>query len=69
MASNQFSLFGIWATKKTPPTPVNPDVSITMPNAGLVLEDHNLGPDHAVNRYRVLSAEKVSATNLAVSVL
>src|SRR5262249_12715671 len=55
--------------KKTPPTPVNPDVSITMPNAGLVLEDHNLGPDYAVNRYRVLSPEKVSATNLAISVL
>jgi hypothetical protein len=67
---HQFSLFGIWATDcRTPPTPVNPHVSITMPSAGLVLEDHNLGPSYVVNRYSVLSAERVSATNLSVSVI
>ena len=67
---NQFNLFGNWATNcNTPPTPVNPHVSITMPSAGLVLEDHNLGPNYTVNRYSVLSAEKVSPTNLSVSVI
>ena len=67
---NQFSLFGNWATDcNTPATPVNPHVSITMPSAGLVLEDHNLGSNYAVNRYSVLSAEKVSPTNLSVSVI
>jgi hypothetical protein len=67
---NQFSLFGNWATNcNSPPTPVNPHVSITMPSAGLVLEDHDLGPNYTVNRYSVLSAEKVSPTNLSVSVI
>jgi hypothetical protein len=66
----QFGLFGTWAPDcKTPATPRNPHVSITMPSAGLVLEDHNLGPDFAVNRYSVLSAEQVSATSLAVEVI
>src|SRR5262249_4946794 len=52
-----FNLFGTWATDcKNPPTPSNPFVSITTPSAGLILEDHNLGPDYAVNRYSVLSA-------------
>jgi hypothetical protein len=36
---------------------------------GLVLEDHDLGPEFAVNRYSVLSAEQVSATSLSVSVI
>jgi hypothetical protein len=40
-----------------------------VPSAGLVLEDHNLGPDYAVNRYSVLSAEQVSPTSVAVSVI
>jgi hypothetical protein len=66
----QFGLFGTWATDcNKPATPGNPRVSITMPSAGLVLEDHNLGPDFAVNRYSVLSAEPVSATNLSVDVI
>jgi hypothetical protein len=40
-----------------------------MPSAGLILEDHDLGPNYAVNRYSILSAEKVSATNLSVKVI
>jgi hypothetical protein len=65
-----FNLFGTWATDcKTPPTPRNPHVSITMPSAGLILEDHNLGPDYAVNRYSILSAEQVSSTSVAVNVI
>jgi len=65
-----FNLFGTWATDcKNPPTPSNPYVSITTPSAGLILEDHNLGPDYAVNRYSVLSAEQVSSTSVAVNVI
>jgi hypothetical protein len=67
---HQFSLFGIWANDcSAPATPGNPYVSITAPSAGLVREDHNLGSDYAVNRYSVLSAEKVSATGLSVKVI
>ncbi len=66
----QFGLFGTWATDcDKPATPANPRVSITMPSAGLVLEDHNLGPDFAVNRYSVVSAERLSATSLSVDVI
>jgi hypothetical protein len=66
----QFGLFGTWATDcNKPPTPGNPHVSVTTPNAGLVLEDHNLGPDFAVNRYSVLSAERISPTSLSVDVI
>jgi hypothetical protein len=36
---------------------------------GLVLEDHDLGPEFAVNRYSVLSAERVSPTSVSVSVI
>lgn len=66
----EFGLFGTWATDcSSPATPGNPHVSITMPSAGLVLEDHDLGPDFAVNRYSVLSAEPVSKTNVTVQVI
>jgi hypothetical protein len=66
----QFGLFGDWATDcKQPATPGNPHVSIFTPNAGLVLESHDLGPDYAVNRYSVLSAARLSDTRLAVHVI
>src|SRR5262245_48960546 len=66
----EFGLFGTWATDCSgPATPGNPHVSITMPSAGLVLEDHDLGPDFAVNRYSVLSAEPVSQTSVSVKVI
>jgi hypothetical protein len=66
----QFGLFGTWAADcNKPPTPANPHVSITTPSAGLVLEDHNLGPDFAINRYSVLSAERTSPTSLSVDVI
>ena len=66
----QFGLFGTWASDcSRPATPSNPHVSITTPSAGLVLEDHNLGPDFSVNRYSVLSAEKVSASSISVEVI
>jgi len=66
----EFGLFGTWATDcGSPATPGNPHVSISTPNAGLVLEDHDLGPDFAVNRYSVLSAEPVSKTSVSVHVI
>lgn len=66
----EFGLFGNWASDcNSPATPTNPHVTITMPSAGLVLEDHNLGPDFAVNRYSVLSAEQLSQTSLSVQVI
>src|SRR5690349_17856765 len=66
----QFNLFGNWATEcDGPPSPSNPHVSIVTPSAGLVLEDHNLGPDFAVNHYSVLSAEQVSTTSISVNVI
>jgi hypothetical protein len=66
----QFDLFGTWAIDcDKPATPVNPRVSITTLGAGLVLEDHNLGSDFAINRYSILSAERVSATGLSVEVI
>jgi hypothetical protein len=67
---NGFGLFGNWAADcKQPATPANPHVSISLPSPGLVLEDHDLGPDFAVNRYSVLSAERISPTSLSVEVI
>ena len=67
---NAFGLFGNWAADcKLGATPANPHVGITMPSPGLVQEEHDLGPDFAVNRYSVLSAERVSETRLAVEVI
>lgn len=66
----KFGLFGTWAADcEKPATPANPRVTITTPSAGLVLEDHNLGPDFAVNHYSVLSAEQLSTTNISVDVI
>jgi len=69
-AFKQFDLFGQWALDcKQPATPANPHVSITMPNDGTVLEEHNSGVDFGVNRYSVLAATPVSASRLSVEVI
>jgi hypothetical protein len=61
----EFALFGTWAGDcKAAASPDNPHVSITTPAPGLVLEDHDLGPNYAVNRYSMLSAERLSADEL-----
>jgi len=66
----EFGLFGTWAADcNSPATPGNPYVNIIAPSAGLVLEDHDLGPDFAVNRYSVLSAEPVSQSSVSVQVI
>ncbi len=67
---DQFGLFGTWAVDcKQSASPENPHVNITTPSPGLILEDHDLGAGSAVNRYSVLSAEKLSANQLSVQVI
>ena len=66
----QFGLFGTWATDCwQAASPANPHVIISTPSPGLVLENHDLGPSYAVNHYRMLSAERVSAEQLSVVVV
>ena len=66
----EFGLFGTWATNcKGPATPANPRVTISLPTAGVVLEDHDLGADYARNRYSVLTAQRTAAERLSVDVI
>ena len=66
----EFGLFGTWALDcKQPATPANPHVSITTPSPGLVREEHDLGPNYTVNRYSMLSAERVSPDELSAEVI
>jgi len=66
----QFGLFGTWAPDcGQPASPANPRVRITMPSAGLVLEDHDLGSGFAVNRYSMVSAERLSDERLSVETI
>jgi hypothetical protein len=65
-----FDLFGSWAPDcKQPATLINPHVNIIVVSPGQALEEHDLGPDFARNRYSVLSAERISATRLSVAVV
>jgi len=65
-----FNLFGTWAGNcDQPASPDNPHVEITQSSPGVVLESHDLGPDYAVNRYSVLSAERLSATRVGVKAI
>ena len=66
----QFGLFGMWAIDcKQPAGPDNPHVRIASLESEFVQEDHDLGPDFTINRYNVLSAERLSPTRLSVEVL
>ncbi len=70
MLFREFGLFGTWASDcAQPATPANPHVSITIPSPGLVREEHDLGPNYAVNHYSMVSAERLSADELAVEVI
>ncbi|MCF8476752.1 MAG: hypothetical protein K9G60_06955 [Pseudolabrys sp.] len=65
-----FGLFGTWAADcGRPPSPDNPYVNVTTPSAGLVLENNDVGPGYAANRYSVLSARGLSADRMAVTVI
>lgn len=64
------ALFGRWAVDcKQPASPANPHVDVTTASPGLVMETHDLGPGALQNRYSVLSASRLSATGLAVTVI
>jgi hypothetical protein len=66
----QFGLFGTWAIDcQQAAAPANPHVSITTPSVGLVVEEHDLGPDYTTNHYSILSAERGSAEQLTVAVI
>ena len=66
----QFSLFGTWAVDcGRPASPQNPFVSDILQDTGAVVEEHHLGPDYAVNHYSVLSATRLSATQVALEVM
>ncbi len=69
-AFREFGLFGTWASNcQGEATPANPRVTISMPTAGVVLEDHDLGADYALNRYSVLAAQRITAERLEVDVI
>ena len=66
----QFDLFGTWAVDcGRPASPQNPYVSDVLQDAGAVVEEHHLGANYAVNRYKVLSAERLSATQVSLEVV
>ena len=66
----QFGLFGTWAVDcGRPASPQNPYVSDILQDTDAVVEEHHLGPNYAVNRYRVLSATRLSAMQVAVEVI
>ena len=66
----QFGLFGTWASDcGQGASPDNPHVNIAASSPGLVIENHDLGQDYAVNRYSVLSAERLSDERLSVEVI
>lgn len=67
---DSFGLFGTWASNcAADAAPANPRVTILMPTPGIVFEEHNLGADYAVNRYSVLTAQKVAADRVSVDVI
>jgi hypothetical protein len=65
-----FGLFGTWAVDcARPASPRNLYVSDFVDDAGAVVEEHHLGPDYVVNHYGVLSASRLSATELELEVV
>jgi hypothetical protein len=65
-----FDLFGNWAPDcKQAAAPDNPHVGIGLPETGIVLEQHDLGPFYAHNRYVILSARRSGREHLSVEVL
>lgn len=65
----EFQFFGTWAVDcAKPPAPGNPHVSDTRASPGVIFEDHALGGS-ALNRYRIVGAERESATRLVLDVI
>ena len=65
-----FGLFGTWAADcGRPPTPDNPHVTVSTPSAGLVIENNDVGPGYAANRYSVLTARRLAANRIELRVI
>lgn len=65
-----FDLFGNWAPDcKQNASPDNPHVGISLPETGIVLEQHDLGPAYAHNRYIILSARRSGRERASVEAL
>ncbi len=64
-----YGLFGTWAVDcGRPASPQNPYVRDFLNDAGAVAEEHHFGADYAVNHYDVLSAKRLSATEVELDV-
>ena len=66
---HQFGLFGTWAPSCTEPaSPHNLHVTVGI-QSGQIVENHDIGVTGVVNRYRIVSARRLSATTLEVEVV
>lgn len=66
----EVGMFGTWATDcGRPASPDNPHVDVSAPGAGLVLENNDVGPEYAANRYSILKARRLPKDQLEVSVI
>ena len=67
---HEFDLFGMWASDCAAPASLgNPHVSVSMPQAGAVLEQHDFGPDYEENRYVIVAARRLHGRRLALDAL
>lgn len=66
----EVGMFGTWAADCGRPASLdNPHVDVTAPGAGLVLENNDVGPDYAANRYSVLMARQMPGHRVEVDVI
>jgi len=66
----EFGLLGNWAAAcGKPASPMNPRVSVTAPGAGLIVENHDVGPDFAPNLYHFVSARRVDKSDVEAKAL
>ncbi|HZD89231.1 MAG TPA: hypothetical protein VE224_03980 [Pseudolabrys sp.] len=66
----RFNLLGTWAVDcRKPASPQNPFVSDMLQDGGAVVEEQHLGPDYAVNHYRVMAAEALSDKRVSLTVM
>ena len=66
----QYGLIGEWAVDcKADASPANPHVEVAEDEKGTIVERHDLGRDYRVNAYRILTAKRVSPTEVSVQAL
>jgi hypothetical protein len=66
----EVGMFGTWAADCGRPASLdNPYVDVSAPGAGLVLENNDVGPGYAANRYSVLMAQQLPGHRVEVSVI